>query len=106
MAKERTIEQRVDSLEKQVGIVATKVDMLVAESQQQREDIRRAQEKHDADMKELRQKHDSDIKEMNAKIDASLQTFTQQLHTNFVQTMMGVGAIMAAIGGLIIAALK
>ena len=65
-----------------------------------------AQAKHDADMKELRQKHDADIKEMNAKIDASLQTFTQQLHTNFVQTMMGVGAIMAAIGGLIIAALK
>lgn len=31
-----------------------KVDMLVIESQQQREDIRQEREKHDADMKELR----------------------------------------------------
>ena len=32
--------------------------------------------------------------------------FTKQLHSNFVQTMIGVGAIMTAIGGLIITTLK
>jgi len=86
-----TTEERVDkletkftTLEQQVATVATKVDMLVIESQQQREDMRR----------------------MNEKIDANQKEFTQQLHSNFVQTMIGVGAIMAAIGGLIIATLK
>lgn len=114
---ERTIEQRVDSLETTFNAFMREMSEFKQEMRdrdnQRAEDIRElrqkqdaAQAKHDADMKELRQKHDADIKEMNAKIDASLQTFTQQLHTNFVQTMMGVGAIMAAIGGLIIAALK
>lgn len=86
-----TTEERVDkletkftTLEQQVATVATKVDMLVIESQQQREDMRR----------------------MNEKIDANQKEFTQQLHSNFVQTMIGVAAIMAAIGGLIIATLK
>ena len=58
------------------------------------------------DIRELRQKHDADMKEMSAKFDANFQTFTKQLHSNFVQTLIGVGAIMAAIGGLLIAALK
>lgn len=57
-----TIEERVDkmetrftTLEQQVATVAAKVDMLVEESQQQREDRRAEQARHDADMKEMRE---------------------------------------------------
>ena len=104
--QETQIERRFATLEQQVSTVAAKVDMLVVESQQQREDIRRAQEKHDADMKEMNQRFYAKFDAMDAKVDANFKEFAKQLHSNFVQTMIGVGAIMAAIGGLLIAALK
>ncbi len=96
------LDERVSSLERQVATVATKVDMFILEAQQQREDMRRLQDRQD----EERRKHDAEMKEMNKKIDENFQTLLKQIHTNFIQTMLGVGAIMAAIGGLIIAALK
>ena len=104
--QETQIERRFATLEQQVSTVAAKVDMLVVESQQQREDIRRAQEKHDADMKEMNQRFYAKFDAMDAKVEANFKEFAKQLHSNFVQTMIGVGAIMAAIGGLLIAALK
>ena len=141
-----TTEERVDkletrfmTLEQQVSTVAAKVDMVIGELQQQREDMRRLHErqdavqaKHDAEMKAMQEKQDAEMKarqekqdaemkamqekqdakfhEMNQrfydKIDANHKEFTKELHSNFVQTMLGVGAIMAAIGSLIIATLK
>ena len=89
------LQRQIDAQTARIDNVLAKVDMLVVESQQQREDIRRAQEKHDAEMHA-----------MNEKFDLTYRELTQQLHTSFVQTMIGVGAIMAAIGGLIIATLK
>ena len=100
------LDNRMSFLEQQVSTVAAKVDMLVIESQQQREDIRRAQEKHDADIKEMNRRFYQKFDDMDKKNDDNAKEFTKQLHSNFVQTMIGVGAIMAAIGGLIIAALK
>lgn len=55
-----------------------------------------------AELKEQRQ----DIRALNKKMEANQKEFMQQLHNNFVQTMIGVGAIMVAVGGLIIAVLK
>ena len=81
------VQRQIDAQNARIDSVLAKVDMLVIESQQQREDIRRAQEKHDAEMHA-----------MNEKFDLTYRELTQQLHTNFVQTMIGVGAIMAAIG--------
>ena len=43
------------TLGEQVATITAKVDMVIGELQQQREDLRRAQEKHDADMKEMRE---------------------------------------------------
>ncbi|MBQ6006822.1 MAG: hypothetical protein IJL14_11395 [Selenomonadaceae bacterium] len=115
------IENRLTSLE-------TKFELFMQEAQQQREDMRRLwerqdamQAKHDAEMKAMQEKQDAEMKamqekqdakmhEMNQrfyeKVDANAKEFTKQLHSNFVQTMIGVGAIMAAIGGLIITALR
>lgn len=94
-----------------------KFELFMDELKQQREDMRRLQDrqdamqiKHDADMKAAQAKHDKEMHEMNQrfyeKVDTNAKEFTKQLHSNFVQTMIGVGAIMTAIGGLIIAALK
>ncbi|MBQ7723425.1 MAG: hypothetical protein IJT57_03790 [Selenomonadaceae bacterium] len=118
------LQRQIDAQNARIDNVMMKVDVFIAESQQQREDMRRLwerqdamQAKHDAEMKELQKrqdeiqaKQDAKMHEMNQrfyeKVDANAKEFTNQLHSNFVQTMIGVGAIMAAIGGLIITVLR
>ena len=93
-------------VDKRLSNLETKFELFMEESRQQREDIRRLQDRQDA----MQAKHEAEMHEMNQrfydKVDENQKEFTKQLHTNFIQTMLGVGAIMAAIGGLIIAALK
>lgn len=96
------LQRQIDAQTARIDNVLAKVDMLVMESQQQREDIRRLQDRQD----EERRKHDADMKEMNAKIDANYQDLTKQLHINFIQTMMGVGGMIVALGAFIIGVLK
>ena len=93
------VQRQIDAQNARIDNVLTKVEMLVIESQQQREDIRRLQDKHETEMHEMNQR-------FYDKVDANHKEFTKELHSNFIQTMLGVGAIMAAIGGLIIATLK
>ena len=118
------LQRQIDAQNARIDNVMMKVDVFIAESQQQREDMRRLwerqdamQAKHDAEMKELQKrqdeiqaKQDAKMHAMNQrfyeKVDANAKEFTKQLHSNFVQTMIGVGAIMAAIGGLIITVLR
>ena len=92
--------------QKALALQDAKFATFMEELKQQREDIRRLHERQDA----MQAKHDAEMHEMNQrfykKIEAVSKEFTQQLHSNFAQTMIGVGAIMAAVGGLIIAALK
>ena len=99
---QRQIDAQDARIDKALSNFDTKFNMVMEEIRQQREDMRRLQDRQD----EERRKHDAEMKEMNAKIDQTAKEFTKQLHTNFIQTMLGVGAIMAAIGGLIIAAVK
>ena len=109
------IQNRVTSLE-------TKFELFMEEIRQQREDIRRIQERqdaaqarHDADMKEMREKHDADMKEMNQrfyakfdamdakfdamnkKIDDKFDKISSQLQMMSITTILGVGAIVWAI---------
>lgn len=74
-----------------LAVQDAKFAVFINELKEQREDIRRLNERQEADRKAL-----------DAKIDGLIK----QLHSNFVQTIIGVGAIMAAIGGLIIATVK
>lgn len=111
MAKQdANIDTRVSNLE-------TKFELFMREISDFKQEMRDRDNQRAAEIRELRQKHDADMKEMNqrfyakfdamdAKVDANFKEFAKQLHGNFVQTMIGVGAIMAAIGGLLIAALK
>lgn len=114
---ENTIERRVDSLETKfemfMRLQDERFNNFIKEMQDFKTEMRQQNEMRANEIRDLQKrqdaaqaKHDADMKQMNAKIDASLQTFTQQLHSNFVQTMIGVGAIVAAVGGLIVAVLK
>ena len=90
-----TTEERLASLE-------TKFELFMQEIHEQREDIRRLQDRQDA----AQAKHDAEMHEMNEKFYSKIDDLGKQMHTNFIRTMIGVGAIMVAIGGLIIAVLK
>lgn len=83
------------TLGEQVAAVTAKVDMLVSEMRDFKNEMRDRDNQRAAEIIELRQRQDANQKE-----------FTKELRSNFVQTMLGVGAIMAAIGGLIVAILK
>ena len=97
-------DNRISSIELQVTTVAAKVDMVIEEIRQQREDIRRIQErqdaaqaKHDADMKEINQRFYAKFDAMDKKIDDKFDKFSSQLQMMSVTTILGVGAIVWAI---------
>ena len=96
------IQRQIDAQNARIDNVLTKVDMLVIEAQQQREDMRRLQDRQDA----MQAKHDAEMQAMNKKIDDKFESLMNQIHNNFVQTMVGFGAIAAAVGGIVIAAFK
>lgn len=111
------LQRQIDAQNARIDNVLTKVDIFIEESKQQREDMRRLWERQDAeraqrdaDMKAMQEKQNADLHEINQrfyeKLEENQKEFTKQLHSNFVQTLLGVGAIMAAIGGLIISMIK
>ena len=78
-----------------LAIQDAKFAIFMQELKEQREDIRRA-----------REKHDEDIKEMNAKIDSKFDSLSNQIHNLTIVAVVGFGAIAVAVSGLIISALK
>lgn len=104
-----TTDERVDKIEfkfstlaEQVATVAAKVDMLVIESQQQREDIRRLNERQDA----AQAKHEADIKEMNARIESKFDKLSNQIQSLTIAAVVGVGAIVIGGGAIIWSAIS
>ena len=89
-------------IQKQLAIHDAKFSMMMEELRQQREDMRRQQDRQDA----LQAKHEAEMHEMNKKFDDNFKTLSNQIHNKFVQTMAGFGAIAAAVGGIVIAAFK
>lgn len=79
--QEKQVETRFASLEQQVSTVAAKVDALVEELKQQREDIRR-----------LNERQDTERKSMDAKIDR----LGYKIQNMVIAAVVGFGAIMFA----------
>ena len=86
------LETRFSTLEQQVSAVTAKVDMVIGELQQQREDIRRAQEKHDADIKAIQARQDADRKALEEKIDR----LGDKIQNMVIAAVVGFGAIVFA----------
>ena len=86
------LETRFLTLEQQVSAVTAKVDMVINELQQQREDIRRAQEKHDADIKAIQARQDADRKVLEEKIDR----LGDKIQNMVIAAVVGFGAIVFA----------
>ena len=98
------LQRQIDAQNARIDNVLTKVEMLVEESRQQREDIRRAQEKHDADMRELQKrqeaaqaKHDADMKEIRSEIRDALRN----IQGLTIASMVGITAIAVGVLGFL-----
>ena len=78
------LETRAGSLEQQVSAVTAKVDTFIGE------------------MRDRDNQRVAEIKALDAKFDA----LSKQIHDNFIQTMIGVGGMIIALGALLITALK
>ena len=89
------LEVRFLTLEQQFATTMAKVDSLLEESRQQREDIRRAQDKHDAD-----------IRDLNARIDSKFDNLTNQIHNLTIAAVVGFGTLALTVGGLVVSLLK
>ena len=97
-----SLQRQIDAQNARIDTVLTKVDMMIDEAKQQREDIRRAQEKHDADMREMNQRFDQKFSSVDVKFDK----LSDQIHTLTIAAVVGFGAIAAAVEGLVFAAFK
>ena len=118
------LQRQIDAQNARIDNVMMKVDVFIAESQQQREDMRRLwerqdamQAKHDAEMKAMQEKQDAEMKAMQEKQDAKMHEMNQrfyekvdaisnQIHDTWKQTMLGVGGMIIALGALLITALR
>ncbi len=115
-----SLQRQIDAQNANFDKAMLKIDMALEEIRQQREDMRRLQDrqdedrrKHDADMKAAQAKHDADLQEMNkrfyekfdamdAKIDSKFDKLSEQLRTMTIAAVVGFGAIVVAIGGLVV----
>ena len=95
MAEEKNTEKRVDTLETKFEMFMKSQDerfnTFMNELQQQREDIRRINERIDA---------------TNARIDSKFDAISNQIHNLTIAAVVGFGAIAVAIAGFAFTALK
>ena len=61
--------------------------------------------KIDAALEELKQQR-QDIRDLNKKVDDKFDKLSEQIHSMTITAIIGFGAILVAVGGLIIAVLK
>ena len=73
------LDERVTNLEKQVAIVATKVDALVQELRDFKNEVRADRARQDEDMREIRQSLNSNVRNM------------------FITVIIGIGAMVVAV---------
>ena len=91
-----TEQEKINSeVQMKLALQDAKFELFMHELQQQREDIRQAQAKHDAD-----------IKDLNARIDSKFDSLSNQIHSLTVAAVVGFGALALAVGGLVISLLK
>ncbi|MBQ6006245.1 MAG: hypothetical protein IJT57_00590 [Selenomonadaceae bacterium] len=95
MSENRTVKQRVDTIETKFEMFMKSQDerfnAFMHELQQQREDIRQINTRIDS---------------MNMRIDSKFDALTNQIHNLTIAAVVGFGAIALAVGGLVVSILK
>ena len=84
------LDARVTSLEKQVAIIATKVDNVVDELRDFKNEMRAERARQDEDMREIRARQDADMKEIREILNNNVRNM-------FFTVIIGVGAMVVAV---------
>ena len=79
-------------LQMKTTLQEAKFNMLVNELKEQREDIRRTQDRHDADIKAIQDRQDADRKALEDKIDR----LGDKIQNMVIAAVVGSGAIVFA----------
>ena len=87
------IQRQIDAQNARIDNVLTKVEMMVLEAQQQREDIRRLHERQDA----MQERHDNDMREIRNEIRDALKN----LQGLTIAAMVGIAAISVGVLGIL-----
>ena len=84
------LDERVTSLEKQVAVVATKVDALVQELRDFKNEVRADRARQDEDMREIR---------------ASIDGMGKHVRNLAITSMAAIGGMAIAVGAMVVAVL-
>ena len=82
------LDERVTNLEKQVAVVATKVDNLVQELRDFKNEVRADRARQDADMREIR---------------ASIDGMGKHVRNLAITSMAAIGGMAIAVGAMVVA---
>ena len=87
---DKNLDVRVTSLERQVAIVATKVDAVIRELQDFKNEMRADRARQDEDIREIRARQDTDMKEIREILNNNVRNM-------FITVIIGVGAMVVAV---------
>ena len=113
-------EKKLGEFESRVSNIETTVNNFIQEMRDFKTEMRQQNEMRAAEIRELRQKqdaaqakHDADMKEMNQRfyakfdvMDAKFDRLGDKIQNMVIAAVVGFGAIAAAVGGIVYAALK
>ena len=113
-------EKKLGEVEARVSNLETKFEAFMRSHEDFKTEMRQQNEMRAAEIRELRQKqdaaqakHDADMKEMNQRfyakfdvIDAKFDRLGDKIQNMVIAAVVGFGAIAAAVGGIVYAALK
>ncbi len=88
--KDNNIDERVTSLEKQVAVVAAKVDALSDKVDLVVSEMQANRARQDEDMREFRAKQDADMRELR-------EGLANNVRNMFITVIIGVGAMVVAV---------
>lgn len=98
---DNNLDARVTSLERQVAVVAAKVDAVISELQDFKNEMRASRARQDEDIREIRARQDADMKEIRSRQDADMKEIREILNNNvrnmFITVIIGVGAMVVAV---------
>ena len=95
--KVEKLDERVSSLERQVGEITVNVNGLIRAMQDFKEEMRDRDNQRAEEIREMRQKHDADMKEIRSSIDS----ISKHIRNLTITSMAAIGGMTVAVGAMV-----
>jgi len=97
-----SLQRQIDAQNARIDNTLTKVDTLIEEIHEIRADMREIR----SDIREMQGRFYTKVDSLDKKIDYKFDKLSDQIHTMTIAAVVGFGAIVAAVGGLVFTASK